>query len=194
MPIIKKSFFNLTEEQVRVPAHTHMDLSCLQMGADGHLTVVLEGEGAQADIQAVYLSDDVHKNNFSCEVYHKASDTISHQKIVGAAAQAGQARIQSLIRIQEGLKKCEGYQQHHGVLLSSQALISCVPELNIFAEDVICTHGSAIGSLDELALFYACSRGLSDREAKKMLLLGFFDIGFESTTLQHIEKWVDSYV
>ena len=194
MPIIKKSFVNLVEESLHVPAHTHMQLYCLQMGSRGHLTVSLDGEGAQADIQVAYLSDTQHANDFTCEVYHKASQTISHQNIVGGAAQAGQAHINSLIHIQEGMARCEGYQQHKGLLLSPDALISCVPELNIYAEDVICTHGSAIGALDKLALFYMCSRGLSEQEAKKMLLLGFFDIGFEEEALQQIEKWIESYV
>ena len=172
MPVIKHTFVNLSHEIVHVPAHTQMQLQCLQMGADGHLTVFLDGESAQADILAVYLSDDQHKNTFSCEVYHKASQTISHQKIVGGAAQSGQADIKSLIHIQEGTARCEGYQQHKGLLLSPKAQIACVPELNIYADDVICTHGSAIGALDEAALFYMYSRGLSEQEAKKMLLLG----------------------
>ena len=68
MPIIKKSFINLKKESVHVPAHTQVRLCCLQMGAEGQLNVFLDGEGAQADIRVAYLSDNQHKNDFSCEV------------------------------------------------------------------------------------------------------------------------------
>ena len=83
--------------------------------------------------------------------------------------------FQGKILVKEGAQKTDGYQISQGLLLTEDAEFSAKPELEIYADDVACSHGSTCGAVDETALFYLRSRGVPEAEAKDMMVLAFVD-------------------
>ena len=110
------------------------------------------------------------------------------------AAGTGQVAFNGIITIPYDSQKCDGHQNHRAVLLSDKAKVISVPQLEIWADDVKCAHGSAIGPLDKDQLFYLQTRGLTEHQAKKILLSSFFN-HFTSTEFDHIiQDWMSHYV
>ena len=147
----------------------------LQTTADLNLTAVLSGANAKCTINSIYLCNDNNKININIKVLHKSLKTISSQQIKGLSTGCGQVSFNGTITIPYDSQKCDGRQNHRGIILSDTAKISATPELEIWADDVKCAHGSAIGPLDKEQLFYLQTRGIPVTEAKKLLLSSFFN-------------------
>lgn len=145
---------------------------------NGHpltVTVLLEGENSSCDLKAVYCADVQNPCDITFNVIHKHSKTFSTQQINGVVAKGAKAVFNGLIHIPFHCAGCTGHQQHHAVLLDSNAVVEATPALEIYNDDVECSHGSSVGALDEQQLFYLYSRGISEKEAKKILINGFLN-------------------
>ena len=166
----------------------------LRTNADLKLMVSLSGKSAKCDINCVYLCNDNNKLNIDIKVLHKSPETTSSQQIRGLAADKGHVSFCGTITIPYDSQKCDGHQNHRGIVLSDSAGISATPQLEIWADDVKCAHGSAIGPLDKNQIFYMQTRGISEGEAKKILLSSFFN-GIVATDFDsYIQDWIKKYV
>ena len=162
----------------------------LQKNAHLDICIHLTGKEAKCQVKVVYLSSPSSENIINCRVYHESPETYSNQDVRGVVAKNGKAAYNGLIRIEKDSQKCEGHQNHRAVLLSTDGTASCTPELEIFADDVQCTHGSAIGALDENEMFYIQSRGIEADEAKKMLIKGFLSDILEGNFEKELNEWM----
>ena len=166
----------------------------LQMSADLSVVVALQGETAKCKINCAYLTNKNNKLNIDIKVLHKHKNTTSEQHIKGIATDESTVSFKGIIEIPKGSQKCDGRQYHRGLVLSSKAKIEAVPQLEIWADDVVCAHGSAIGPLDANQLFYLQTRGLSEKEAKKMLLNSFLGDLMPQEFSDTIQKWMGENV
>ncbi len=135
------------------------------------LQVNLNKPKARVEISSVFLSDE--KQCTKVDINHKASDTYSNMLFKGLSLKSGISEIDLKTTVAEDIKGIEAYQLLKGIVVDSKSKIQSQPLLDIYSDDVICTHGSAIGMLDEMQLFYLQSRGLSGKEARRILLLSF---------------------
>ncbi|MDY6407392.1 MAG: SufD family Fe-S cluster assembly protein [Pseudomonadota bacterium] len=179
---------------VDVAENGYFKADFLQKGQDLSVTVNLSGVGAKCDLNCVYLCNKNNKINIDFKVLHKSSNTLSSQTVRGLSADKGQVVFNGTIYIPYNSQKCDGHQNHRGIVLSDTAKISATPQLEIWADDVKCAHGSAIGPLDDKQIFYMRTRGLSEQEAKKILLLSFFNGVLSSNFDSYIQDWVKQYV
>jgi len=140
-----------------------------------NVTVVLDGEGSRCELNCLYLCNKDNKIDIDFKVLHKSCKTTSAQQIKGVSTDQGAVSFNGIITIPYDSQKCDGRQNHRGIILSDTAKISATPELEIWADDVKCAHGSAIGPLDKEQLFYLQTRGIPVTEAKKLLLSSFFN-------------------
>ena len=154
------------------------------------VTVILAGEGAKCQLNCAYLCNDNNKIYINFKVLHKSGKTISSQQIKGLSTGHGQVAFNGTITIPYDSQKCDGQQNHRGIILSDTAKISATPELEIWADDVKCAHGSAIGPLDKEQLFYLQTRGIPMAEAKKLLLSSYFNGFMTSEFDTFIHDWM----
>lgn len=166
----------------------------LQMGATAKIVVELLGEKAGCDIRVGYLSDTDRGNEILCDVAHRAADTWSKQKIKGIAAGHGRSQFDGIIRIARDCPGADGLQNHQAILLSEDASFSCVPELEIYSDDVKCAHGSAVGAIDADQLFYLQARGIDEKNAKNLLIKGFLSDILTAEQVLVMEEWVGDHV
>jgi Fe-S cluster assembly protein SufD len=131
------------------------------------------GGGAKARLDGVYLLDGPRHADLTSAVIHEGEGGSTDQLTKGAVHGAARAVFQGRIVVARGADQTDARMGHHGLILSERAEIDAKPELEIYADDVACTHGNTVGALDEQALFYARSRGIPEAQARAMLTEAF---------------------
>lgn len=131
------------------------------------------GGGAQARLDGLYVVADRRHADITTVVVHAGPDGVTDQLTKGVAADQGRGVFQGRIEVARGSDRTEARMGHHALVLSDRAEVDAKPELEIYADDVVCSHGNSVGALDEEALFYARQRGMPEREARAMLTEAF---------------------
>ena len=144
-------------------------------GVSGSFEVVYElaGEGAELDLTGVYACCGEQKVDFRITVRHLCAGCVSHQLFKGLAEDEARVKFEGLVYVAAGAEKTEALQENHSLLLSENAFVQSSPQLEIYADDVVCSHGATVGSLDESEQFYMRSRGISLEEARRLQILSF---------------------
>jgi Fe-S cluster assembly protein SufD len=137
------------------------------------LGVALRGSGADASLDGLYLSSGNQHVDSHLRVHHTTPHCTSHQLYKGILDGRSRAVFNGRIVVDPGAQKTDARQSNRNLLLSDTALVNSNPQLEIFADDVRCTHGSTVGRLDEDAVFYLRSRGLDRASAESLLTWAF---------------------
>lgn len=137
------------------------------------ITVELVGEGAIANLSGLFLSTGNDAVDFEITVNHKAGGCKSSQLFNGVAAGNARCSFFGKIIVAQDAQKTEAYQTNHNIVLGDSARIETKPQLEIYADDVKCSHGATIGRLDEEEQYYMRSRGIPEDEAKVLQMISF---------------------
>ncbi|MFY9117005.1 MAG: SufD family Fe-S cluster assembly protein [Bacteroidales bacterium] len=129
--------------------------------------------GAVCNLDGLYLADGEQQIKYNIEVRHHSKDCQSNQLFKGILDNSAKARFEGLIYVAPGAQNTEAFQSNHNLLLTRDAKITTLPQLEIYADDVKCSHGATIGRLDELAFFYLRSRGIPREEAQLLQQMAF---------------------
>jgi Fe-S cluster assembly protein SufD len=134
---------------------------------------VLDGEGAECTLNGLYLADGDRLVDNHTTIDHAKPHCPSHEVYKGILGGQARAIFNGKIIVRPDAQKTDAKQTNRALLLSDNASINTKPQLEIFADDVKCTHGAAIGQLDEDALFYLRARGLTYADARDLLIHAF---------------------
>ncbi len=141
--------------------------------ARSEMHVRLAGPGATAHLNAAQMAGGSRHTDFTTRVVHDAPATISRQTVRNVLTGRARGVFQGRIEVSRVAQRTDGYQMNQTLLLSPTAEIDCKPQLEIYADDVKCSHGATIGALDPEQMFYLRSRGIAEREARNMLVRAF---------------------
>ena len=155
-----------------------------------HFSNLLE-TNSQVDFQGYFFLKDKNISNNKTFVSHFAENCKSNQVYKGILNDNSKATYFSNTYVDSVAQKTEGYQLSKGILLSENASYFSKPELKIYADDVKCSHGSTIGPIDENAIFYLRSRGMSKNAATKMLVSSFINEDLSSIEDEHISEIIE---
>ena len=111
--------------------------------------------------------------NFRILMHHRAGGCVSHQLFNGIAGGSSRVTFDGRIIVAPDAQQTEAYQENHNIVLSDNAHVETTPQLEIYADDVKCSHGATTGRLDEDALFYMRTRGVPEAEAKVLQMISF---------------------
>jgi len=137
------------------------------------LNARLLGPGANSDMLGLYFGDDTQHFDHNTSQDHLAPNTASDLLYKGALDDASRSVFRGVIRVHPRAQKTDAYQTNRNLLLSDHARADSLPNLEIQADDVKCSHGATVGQLDEESRFYLMSRGLSREQAERLVVLGF---------------------
>lgn len=166
---------------------------CLQKGANigrNEVKVLLTDTKSKTNVDAAYLMSGWATLDTTTEIEHLSPETYSDQLVKGVVNGDAKGVFQGKIHIARDAVKTEGRQLHKALLLSDTAEIDVKPELEIFADDVKCSHGAASGELDETQLFYMQSRGIGREEAKQMLIDAYLEDVIAKIRNTEIREWI----
>ena len=148
-------------------------LSCGSKFIKNEINCNLNDEYSSAFINGVINLNDSNHHEIKTNINHLSKNTKSYQLIKSVLNNKSKAVYQGKIYVNPKAQKTDGYQLSKAILLNDNTEFNAKPELEIYADDVKCSHGSASGSLNEDSIFYLMSRGLNYQEAKKLLINGF---------------------
>ncbi len=158
------------------------------------LTIALEGEGAQAQLSGVsVLGGDAHAD-ITTHLIHATGNTHSTQLFKKVAGGKARAVYQGRVTVAKGADGADSRQTAKALLLSETAEADLKPELEIFADDVKCAHGAAIGDLDADSLFYLQARGIPEADARALLIHAFLEDALTNITRDDVRGMVRNAV
>jgi Fe-S cluster assembly protein SufD len=154
----------------------------------------LEGEEASTLLAGLYLVDgQQHVDNHTC-IDHAAPHTRSEEIYKGVLSDQGRAVFNGRVVVHKDAQKIDARQNNDNLLLSRKAEIDTKPELEIYADDVACSHGATVGQLDADALFYLRSRGIDEAKARDLLIFAFAESLIERMALAPVREWLEHLV
>jgi Fe-S cluster assembly protein SufD len=161
-----------------------LNVSTLRCGTTRNdISVWLQGEGADCRISGMSIADGTQRADNSASVYHNAPHCFSNQLFKYVVDDEALGGFEGIIRVADGAHHTEAYQNNRNVLAASTARMHTQPQLEIYCDDVKCSHGAATGQLDAKALFYMRSRGIPEAEARTMLMQAFMSDVIDTITL-----------
>ena len=143
------------------------------VSCDINLDVVLAGEGAEANIYGAYVCGGDEKVKIAVDMHHDLPYCNSRQLFKGIAGGKSKVDFYGKIIVAQDAQRTEAYQENHNILLSDDAKVDTKPQLEIYADDVKCSHGATIGRLNEEEQFYMRSRGITLEDAKVLQMISF---------------------
>ena len=157
---------------------------------DIDVAIDLVGEGAEVSLKGLYLCGGDERVNFRILMHHRAPGCVSRQLFNGIAGGSSRVAFEGRIIVAPDAQKTEAYQENHNIVLSDQAHAETMPQLEIYADDVKCSHGATVGRLDEEALFYMRTRGVPEKDAKVLQMLSFLSPVTPEDKRELVEKAV----
>ena len=163
--------------------------------------VMLSAESSDCRLSAIYLGRRNQHHDITTNMTHARGHCQSNQVIRGVLDGAARGVFQGKVHVAQDAQKTDGQQMSRALLLSRKAEADAKPELEIYADDVICAHGATVGELDETQLFYLTSRGISREVARAMLIAAFLDDAVDmienadlSALLRpHVTAWMQAH-
>lgn len=162
--------------QITLSAGQRMAVTVVVLpGADFDMSLDVDicGPDAEFDFAALYLANGSQKVRFSIDLHHSAGGSRSRQLIKGIAAGASSAEFSGRIYVAQDAQQTKAYQENHNILTSERATVETRPQLEIYADDVECSHGATTGSLNAEEQFYMRSRGIPEDQAEMLQMISF---------------------
>lgn len=138
-----------------------------------NIFVDIDGEGAECNIYGLYLADKSQHVDNQLRVNHNVANCNSTEKFKGILDNEATAVFNGHVYVAPDAQKTNAYQNNSNIILTDKAKINTLPFLEIYADDVKCSHGSSIGQLDQEAMFYMQQRGISKENARMLLMYAF---------------------
>ncbi|MBD1158593.1 SufD family Fe-S cluster assembly protein [Pelagibacterales bacterium SAG-MED19] len=181
---LKYSFNNIEQE-----ANSVSETFILSAGSNyfkNEINCNLNGEYSSAFVNGLFSLKENQQHEIRTIINHLVENTKSYQLIKSVLGESSKAAYQGKIFVNSKAQKTDGYQLSKAILLDESSEFNAKPELEIYADDVKCSHGSASGNLNESSIFYLMSRGLNYQQSKELLINGFL--------LDVVEKITDSEI
>jgi Fe-S cluster assembly protein SufD len=159
-----------------------------------NLNFYQEGERLESTLKGITIIGGKQLVDHFTLVRHAQPNCESHQNYKGIYDESATGVFNGKIYVEKEAQKTDAFQQNNNILLSDKATINAKPQLEIFADDVKCSHGCTIGQLDESAMFYMQSRGIPKKEAKALLMYAFSNEVIESIRIPELKNRITKLI
>lgn len=164
---------NILVEQKKDSTFSSYNYSNAKNLARKDIIVELKDRGSHCDLRGVYLADNDNHIDHHTIIEHEKEHCTSNELYKGILSGKSTGVFNGRIHVHNEAQKTDAIQSNQNILLSDNAIIHTKPELEIYADDVKCTHGATVGQLDEKGIFYLRARGIKRKEAQKMMMRAY---------------------
>jgi Fe-S cluster assembly protein SufD len=186
------SNYHIATENVSQEANSNFTINTITLGGElvrNNLNIKVDGQNCETNLHSAYiLKENQHIDNHTV-VDHRVPNCVSNELYKGVIDDKATAVFNGKVFVRKDAQKINAFQSNGNVLLSNDATINSKPELEIYADDVKCSHGSTTGQLDEKAVFYLRSRGMGEKQARELLVQAFV-----GDVLEKLDDAVKSHV
>jgi Fe-S cluster assembly protein SufD len=159
-----------------------------------NLNFIQNGEGCDSTLKGITIIENEQHVDHSTLVHHNAPNCESHQDYKGLFDDRSTGVFNGKVVVDKEAQKINAFQQNNNILIHDQATVNAKPQLEIFADDVKCSHGCTIGQFDEDALFYLRTRGIAKKEAQALLMYAFANTVLESVNIPVLKKRINHLI
>ena len=187
---LKYSFNNIDQEK-----NSTSEIFIFSAGSNyfkNEINCNLKGEYSSAFVNGVFSLNENQQHEIRSTINHLVENTKSYQLIKSVLGKNSKAAYQGRIYVDSKAQKTDGYQLSKAILLDETSEFNAKPELEIYADDVKCSHGSSSGNIDQDSLYYLMTRGLSQTDASKLLIKGFLNDVVEFIKSPSIRKFIET--
>ena len=173
------------------------NLHTFSFGGDltrNNLNVFQNDQRIESTVNGITIIDDEQHVDHNTLIHHKEPNCTSHQDYKGIYGGKSVGVFNGRVLVEKEAQKTNAFQANNNVLISDKASINTKPQLEIFADDVRCSHGCTIGQLDNNALFYLRSRGIPEKEATALMMFGFANKVLTSVQNQEIKSMINKII
>jgi Fe-S cluster assembly protein SufD len=189
--------FHVAATEVKLGRNSLYQTTSINLGAriSRHdIDVRMDHEGAECRVDGLYMIEGSQHTDTHSVIDHRQPHCTSRQLYKGILDGKSRAVFNGKVFVRHGAQQTDAQQTNKNLLLSKEAQIDTKPQLEIFADDVKCTHGAAVGQLEEDELFYLESRGINPALARNMLTYGFAEEVIEKIKIDSIKRELDMAV
>ena len=190
-----ESSFHVSTEQIYQEKDSHFKINTMTLNGmlvRNNINIQVSGENCETHMNGAIVAKNVQHVDNHTFVDHQVSNCFSNENYKYVLDERSTGVFNGRVVVQKDAQVINAYQNNGNVLLSEQASINSKPELEIYADDVKCSHGSTTGQLDENALFYLQTRGISSENAKKMLVSAFITEVLDEIENNHVLKYIEA--
>jgi Fe-S cluster assembly protein SufD len=192
-----KKAFHVSTTSAELGRASRYDMTSINLGAQlsrHDISVVMDHEGAETWVDGLYMVDSDQHTDTHSVIDHKQPHCNSHQLYKGILDGNARAVFNGKIFVREGAQKTDAMQTNKNLLLSDKARVDTKPQLEIYADDVKCAHGAAVGQIDPEELFYLETRGIGPELSRSLLTYGFAEEVIAKIKLESIRTELDQTV
>ena len=192
-----KDAFHVSTTSAELGRASRYDTTSINLGAQlarHDVSVVMDHEGAETAVDGLYIVGSNQHSDTHSVIDHKQPHCNSHQLYKGILDGNGRAVFNGKIFVREGAQKTDAQQTNKNLLLSDKARVDTKPQLEIFADDVKCAHGAAVGQIDPEELFYLETRGIGPELGRNLLTYGFAEEVIGKIKIESIRSQLDQIV
>lgn len=135
--------------------------------------IIIDGPDCDVDVAAVYIRSAKSELDIKILIRHNSGGSTSRQLLKGVVSDNAKVNFDGLIYVARDAQKTKAFQENHTILLSEGAKVETRPQLEIYADDVECSHGATTGFLNPDEMFYMLSRGIPEEQARKLQIISF---------------------
>jgi len=192
-----KKAFHISTTTAELGRASRYDTTSINLGAQlsrHDVSVVMDHEGAETSVDGLYMVDSDQHTDTHSVIDHKQPHCTSHQLYKGILDGNARAVFNGKIFVREGAQKTDAMQTNKNLLLSEKARVDTKPQLEIYADDVKCAHGAAVGQIEPEELFYLETRGIGPELGRSLLTYGFAEEVIAKIELESIRAELDQIV
>jgi Fe-S cluster assembly protein SufD len=154
----------------------------------------LRGENSLAEMLGIFFADGDQFFDHHTWQLHESPQATSDLEYKGALKEKARSVYSGLIKVSEGAQRTDAYQQNRNLVLSRTARADTIPNLEIAANDVRCTHGATVSQVEDEHLFYLMARGIPKSEAQKLIVEGFFRPVIDRIPVEEIQDFIQAAI
>ena len=191
-----RNAYTLHTTQVLLNRDAHYENTTVTLGGQmvrNNHNVVLNGENAHAALNGLFTANESRLIDHHTLMDHRVPNCESNELYKGIMTDKGTGVFNGKIFVRQDAQKTNAYQSSKNILLSDDASVNAKPQLEIYANDVKCSHGTSTGKIDENALFYLNARGIGKETAKKMLLASFAEEVLNKIEIPALHEKISSH-
>ena len=192
-----KNAFHISTTSAELGRSSRYDTTSINLGAQlsrHDVSVVMDHEGAETSVDGLYIVGANQHTDTHSVIDHKQPHCTSHQLYKGILDDNGRAVFNGKVFVREGAQKTDAMQTNKNLLLSEKARVDTKPQLEIYADDVKCAHGAAVGQIDPEELFYLETRGIGPELGRNLLTYGFAEEVIAKIKIESIRSELDEAV
>ena len=192
-----KKAFHIARMEVDQEGNSNFNSHLISTGADltrNDFNAKFNGEGGECTLNGLYMIDGTQLFDAHTLVDHAKPHCNSHEHYKGILDDKSRGVFNGKIIVRQDAQKTNAFQENNSILLSDESLVNTKPQLEIFADDVKCSHGATIGQMDDDAKFYLKSRGIGEEASKGILLHAFASDVITSIKIESIRNYIEKII